>query len=86
MERTAKASYSFSLEGSTFYWGCSFLSLILISVITFGIAFPFVGAYFVKIFLANLTISKQERIFEDNYESEKMKKMNEEREERLKNM
>ncbi|MGL5125597.1 MAG: hypothetical protein ACRC6U_06370 [Fusobacteriaceae bacterium] len=86
MERTAKASYSFSLEGSTFYWGSLFLSLILISVITFGIAFPFVGAYFVKIFLANLTISKQERIFEDEEKSEEVKKMDKEREERLKNM
>ncbi|MGL6023741.1 MAG: hypothetical protein ACRC0F_03920 [Cetobacterium sp.] len=86
MAKIAKASYSFSLEGSTFYWGSSFLSLILISVFTFGIAFPFLAAYFVKIVLANLTISKQEKIFEDEEKSEKIKKMDQEREERLKNI
>ncbi|MGL5353396.1 MAG: hypothetical protein ACRDA5_08710 [Clostridium sp.] len=60
--------------------------MILISIITFGIAFPFLAAYFVKMVLANLTISKQERIFEAEEKSEEIKKMDQEREERLRNI
>ncbi|WP_438567537.1 hypothetical protein [Cetobacterium sp.] len=36
--------------------------------------------------LANLTISKQERIFEAEEKSEEIKKMDQEREERLRNI
>lgn len=83
--KTVKASYSFDLEGSILYWGVLILVWVLLSVVTVGIAFPFVGAYIVKTFLFNLNISKQEKIYDDQEEEDKIRELQKEREESLRN-
>lgn len=58
--KKSTANYKFKLDGSVFDWFLLSLAWLVVSVITFGIAMPFMTIYVIKTFIASIEVDKTE--------------------------